>query len=163
MCASTESIPFLSIKRRAALETRRRTQRFSVSTQTRRHCRFGRNLRLVLLLAWETLLPTLGFLPVTSQTRSMMTLRYCLTAVRWALGLRAQVGLRPHLARKGGGNPSDLPVSEDRKNGPNSAKLQIIACCPVFNQDSCSRKRWASSAAMQPVPALVIAWRYTWS
>ena len=28
---------------------------------------------------------------------------------------------------------------------------------------SCSRKRCASSAAMQPVPALVIAWRYTWS
>src|SRR5690606_41872134 len=26
-----------------------------------------------------------------------------------------------------------------------------------------SRKRWASRAAMQPVPALVIAWRYTWS
>jgi hypothetical protein len=28
---------------------------------------------------------------------------------------------------------------------------------------SCSRKRWASSAAMQPVPALVMACRYTWS
>ena len=27
----------------------------------------------------------------------------------------------------------------------------------------CSRKRCASSAAMQPVPALVMAWRYTWS
>ena len=24
---------------------------------------------------------------------------------------------------------------------------------------SCSKKRWASSAAMQPVPALVMAWR----
>jgi hypothetical protein len=24
---------------------------------------------------------------------------------------------------------------------------------------SCSRKRWASNAAMHPVPALVIAWR----
>jgi hypothetical protein len=47
---------------------------------------------LVLLLAWETLFPTMGFLPVTSQTRAMRTLRYFLTAVRWALGLFAQVG-----------------------------------------------------------------------
>jgi stearoyl-CoA desaturase (delta-9 desaturase) len=73
--ASTASMPFLSIRRRAALETRRRTQRFSLSTQKRRYCRFGRNRRLVLLLAWETLFPTMGFLPVTSQTRAMWTLR----------------------------------------------------------------------------------------
>ena len=38
-------------------------------------CRFGRNVRLVLLLAWETLLPTMGFLPVTSHTRAIGTLR----------------------------------------------------------------------------------------
>jgi len=31
---------------------------------------------LVLLLAWETLFPTMGPLPVTSQTRAMWTLRY---------------------------------------------------------------------------------------
>src|SRR6478672_6943000 len=74
MSASTLSIPFLSIRRRAALETRRRTQRFSVSTQKRRYCRFGRNRRLVLLLAWETLFPTIGPLPVTSHTRAMWTL-----------------------------------------------------------------------------------------
>src|SRR4029079_13160162 len=67
-------MPFLSIRRRAALETRRRTQRFSVSTQKRRYCRFGRNRRLVLLLAWETLFPTIGPLPVTSHTRAMGTL-----------------------------------------------------------------------------------------
>src|SRR4051812_50127028 len=71
MSASTESMPFLSIRRRAALETRRRTQRFSVSTQKRRYCRFTSNRRLVLLLAWETLFPTIGPLPVTSQTRAM--------------------------------------------------------------------------------------------
>src|ERR1700709_1750380 len=64
-------MPFLSISRSAAPETRRRTQRFSVSTQKRRYCRFGRNRRLVLLLAWETLFPTIGPLPVTSQTRDM--------------------------------------------------------------------------------------------
>jgi len=28
------------------------------------------------LLAWETLFPTMGPLPVTSQTRAMWTLRY---------------------------------------------------------------------------------------
>ena len=59
----------------AALETRRRTQRFSLSTQKRRYCRLGRKRRLVLLLAWETLLPTMGFLPVTSHTRAIGTLR----------------------------------------------------------------------------------------
>ena len=56
-------MPFLSIRRTAALVTRRRTQRFSLSTQKRRYCRFGRNRRLVLLLAWETLFPTIGPLP----------------------------------------------------------------------------------------------------
>jgi hypothetical protein len=29
----------------------------------------GRKRRLVLLLAWETLLPTIGFFPVTSHSR----------------------------------------------------------------------------------------------
>src|SRR5215217_3434577 len=74
MSASTVSMPFLSIRRNAALETRRRTKRFSLSTQKRRYCRFGRNRRLVLLLAWETLFPTIGPLPVTSQTRAIGTL-----------------------------------------------------------------------------------------
>src|SRR3954468_8232595 len=74
MSASTASMPFLSIRRTAALETRRRTKRFSLSTQKRRYCRFGRNRRLVLLLAWETLFPTIGPLPVTSQTRAIGTL-----------------------------------------------------------------------------------------
>src|SRR5438270_7630917 len=67
-------MPFLSIRRRPALEMRRRTQRFSLSTQKRRYCRFGRNRRLVLLLAWETLFPTIGPLPVTSQTRAIAAL-----------------------------------------------------------------------------------------
>src|SRR5215207_7269864 len=74
-------MPFLSIRRNAALETRRRTQRFSVSTQKRRYCRFTRNRRLVLLLAWETLFPTIGPLPVTSHTRAIYALQYFLTAV----------------------------------------------------------------------------------
>src|ERR1700755_1161062 len=72
--ARTTSMPFLSIRRSAALVMRRRTQRFSLSTQKRRYCRLGRNRRLVLLLAWETLFPTIGPLPVTSHTRAMWTL-----------------------------------------------------------------------------------------
>src|SRR5580704_16446881 len=52
------------------------TQRFSVSTQKRCVCRFGRKRRRFLLLAWETRLPTAGFFPVTSQTRDIhLTLR----------------------------------------------------------------------------------------
>src|SRR5690606_33853611 len=64
-------MPFLSIERSADVLTRRRTQRFSLSTQKRRDCRLGKKRRLVLLLAWETLLPTIGFLPVTWHTRAM--------------------------------------------------------------------------------------------
>src|SRR5690606_15373408 len=44
-----------------------------LSTQNRRDCRLGRKRRLVLLLACETLLPTIGPLPVTWQTRAMDT------------------------------------------------------------------------------------------
>jgi hypothetical protein len=65
-------MPFLSIKRKAALETRKRTQRFSLSTQKRRYCRLGMNRRRVLLWAWETLFPDMGFLPVTSHTFAMI-------------------------------------------------------------------------------------------
>src|SRR5574340_432667 len=73
--ARTDSMPFLSMVRSAALDKRRRTQRFSLSTQNRRYCRLGRKRRLVLLLAWETLFPTMGFLPVTTHTRAMMLLQ----------------------------------------------------------------------------------------
>src|SRR3954470_17664116 len=95
MSASTASMPFLSIRRTAALETRRRTKRFSLSTQKRRYCRFGRNRRLVLLLAWETLFPTIGPLPVTSHTRAMKHSSFLVQRPEGP----------PHLARKGGGNP----------------------------------------------------------
>src|ERR1700674_5932384 len=65
-------MPFLSMVRRAALLTRRLIQRFSLSSQNRRYCKFGRNRRLVLLFAWETLFPVIGFLPVIWQTRAMV-------------------------------------------------------------------------------------------
>src|SRR5436305_683769 len=45
--AITESIPFLSIVRRAWAETRSLIQRFSLATQKRRSCRFGMNRRRV--------------------------------------------------------------------------------------------------------------------
>jgi len=107
-------MPFLSIRRKAALETRRRTQRFSLSTQKRRYCRFGKNRRLVLLLAWETLFPTMGPLPVTSQTRAMWTLRYFLNSwcqMSFAKSTKACMAasdvsfaklkaVQPHLARR---------------------------------------------------------------
>src|SRR6476646_7427375 len=71
MSCSTASMPSLSITRRPALDRRSETQRFSDSTKMRRLCRFGRKRRLVLLFAWETLLPTIGFFPVTWQTRAI--------------------------------------------------------------------------------------------
>src|SRR3954467_5484874 len=69
----TTSMPLLSIVRRPWLDTRRLIQRFSLGTQKRRSCRFGCHLRLVLLLAWETLLPESAFFPVTWQTLDMRT------------------------------------------------------------------------------------------
>src|SRR4029077_9786543 len=52
------------------------TQRFSVSSQNRCVCRFGRKRRRFLLLAWETRSPPAGFLQVPSQTRDIrITLR----------------------------------------------------------------------------------------
>src|SRR3954467_12619801 len=69
----TTSMPLLSIVRRPWLDTRRLIQRFSLGTQKRRSCRFGSQRRLVLLLAWETLLPESAFFPVTWQTLDMRT------------------------------------------------------------------------------------------
>jgi hypothetical protein len=58
-------MPFLSIVRMALPDTRRLTQRFSVSSQKRCVCRFGRKRRRLRLLACYTVLPLIGFLPVT--------------------------------------------------------------------------------------------------
>src|SRR5690348_7696295 len=65
-------MPFLSMVRRAWLDTRSFTQRFSAGTQNLRSCRFGSQRRLVLLLACDTLLPLRTLLPVTWHTRAMM-------------------------------------------------------------------------------------------
>src|SRR5580658_1385584 len=77
-------MPFFSTVRMPLVVSRRVTQRFSVSTQNRCVCRFGRKRRRFLLLAWETRLPTAGFLPVTSQTRDIQTTLYI--SVTWDRG-----------------------------------------------------------------------------
>src|SRR5207344_3345678 len=63
------SMPFFSMVRRPRVDTRRETQRRSVSSQKRWVWRLGRKRRRFLLLAWETRFPTATLLPVTSQTR----------------------------------------------------------------------------------------------
>src|SRR4029078_12657396 len=64
-------MPLRSMVRSPCWDKRMLTQRFSLSTQKRRYCRFGRKRRRVLLLAWETLFPSIGFLPATPHTRDM--------------------------------------------------------------------------------------------
>src|SRR5690606_26187574 len=61
-------MPFLSMVRSAAVETRSLTQRFSEATQKRRSWRLGWKRRRVLRLECETLLPVVVRLPVTWQT-----------------------------------------------------------------------------------------------
>ena len=63
--ANTTSIPRLSIMRMPLEVSRNDTKRFSLSTQKRWLCKFGRNRRLVRFFAWETLLPVAGRFPVT--------------------------------------------------------------------------------------------------
>src|SRR6516164_3598022 len=65
-------MPFLSMVRRAWVETLSLIQRFSLGTQKRRSCRFGSQRRRVLLLACDTLLPDCARLPVTWQTLAIV-------------------------------------------------------------------------------------------
>src|SRR5688572_28394734 len=71
--ARTESMPFLSMVRRPAVERRSFTQRFSLATQNRRSCRFERKRQRVLFIACDTLLPVVVRLPVTWQTLDVRT------------------------------------------------------------------------------------------
>src|SRR5688500_11792507 len=65
--------PTCSTERRPCVETRSFTLVPRASESKVTFCRFGRNVRFVLLLAWETLLPTCRPLPVSSQTRDMVS------------------------------------------------------------------------------------------
>src|ERR1700684_4082462 len=69
--ATTTSTPRFSMVRKPRVETRRLTKRFSDSSQNRWLCKLGRNRRRLRLFACETVLPVLGPLPVTWQTRDM--------------------------------------------------------------------------------------------
>src|SRR3954451_3213300 len=66
------SPPTCSTDLRPCVETRSFTLEPSASESKVTFCKLGRNVRLVLLLAWETLFPTCRPLPVSSQTRDMV-------------------------------------------------------------------------------------------
>ena len=59
--------PLCSTERRPCVETRNLKLRSSFSLSSVTFCRFGKNVRLVLLFAWLTLWPTWRPLPVSSQ------------------------------------------------------------------------------------------------
>ena len=96
MSARTESIPFLSIIRIPLVERRNLTQRPSLSTQNRWVCKFGRNLRRVLLCACETLFPATGRLPVTWHTLDIVKFLVFVYYV-WAAYLNRKVYGRQYI------------------------------------------------------------------
>src|SRR6185437_5935425 len=90
--------PTCSTERRPCVETRSLMLVLSVSEMSVTFCRFGRNVRFVLLLAWETLLPTCRPLPVSSQTRDMVSI--LIFRVRTLGSVRAPPVSRLGLARQ---------------------------------------------------------------
>src|SRR5438552_1758099 len=66
------SPPTCSTDLRPCVDTRSLTLVPSASEIKVTFCKLGRNVRLVLLLAWETLFPTCRPLPVSSHTRDMV-------------------------------------------------------------------------------------------
>src|SRR5258708_40363771 len=69
--ATATSTPRFAMVRKPRVDTRRLTKRFSDSSQKRWLCKLGRKRRRLRLFACETVLPVLGPLPVTWQTRDM--------------------------------------------------------------------------------------------
>jgi hypothetical protein len=69
-----------------------------------------------LLLAWETLFPTMGPLPVTSHTRAMWTLRYSKSAVTGdryrPLQTTFDLASASPRQEKGGGIPPPITLAE---------------------------------------------------
>src|ERR1700752_2375802 len=139
--ATTLSRPFFSMVRMPLVVRRSVTQRFSVSSQKRCVCRFGRKRRRFLLLAWETRLPTAGFLPVTSQTRdihaTLREIRYLEVSPDGPARLRAGLytspaagsqGARVRKGVRGRGDqcrvcPPAWGPSESRVRAPNANNL----------------------------------------
>ena len=105
------------------------------SITTRTTWRFGFQMRRVLLLAWETLFPTIGPLPVTSHTRAMWTL--FLEQLAPAQSWRLQVFCSLTSPENGWRYPGS---AADCETAPCSAKPAIIAC------------RWFPDNAARPGP-----------
>src|SRR5688500_13114689 len=102
--ARTASMPFLSMVRRAAVERRSFTQRFSLATQNRRSCRLGRKRRRVLFMACETLLPVVVRLPVTWHTRDITHLeKVCASLGQGGGGPDADTRSNARITRHGSG------------------------------------------------------------
>src|SRR6478735_10362132 len=100
-------------------------QRFSLGTQNLRSCRFGSQRRLVLLLAWETLLPESAFFPVTWQTLDMRTsqisfpsLARTAAAQRRRCATRCWKGLAGRRGRTGYRDPRGPGTGRDRLSEP---------------------------------------------
>src|SRR6056297_2649473 len=75
--------------------------------------RFGKNRRLVLLLAWLTLLPDIGPLPVSSQTRDMGVSSFlCQRCICWRRRSRCGKGVG-----SGAPRPEILAGDTDRARG----------------------------------------------
>src|SRR4051794_33513640 len=90
--------PTCSTERRPCVDTRSLTLWPRASEISVTFCRFGRNVRFVLLLAWETLCPTCRPLPVSSQTRDMVFFLIFVCRTAWAR--RAPPVSRLSLARQ---------------------------------------------------------------
>ena len=72
LTSQLSSPPTCSTERSPCADTRSFTLVPSASEISVTFCRLGRNVRLVLLLAWDTLFPTIRPLPVSSQMRAIV-------------------------------------------------------------------------------------------
>jgi hypothetical protein len=83
MSLRTFSMPCLSMILMPRVVTRRRTKRLTLSNQKRLCCKLGRKRLLVLLLAWETLFPTIGPLPVIGHFLAIIVLSILSFSLKW--------------------------------------------------------------------------------
>ena len=118
--------PRWSTVRSAAADTRSRKDRPNTSEINVTSFRFGRNRRFVLLLAWETLFPTIGRLPLSSHTRDMSLSH---PRNRWGAGL----GTSPQNSVRGAYGESRCASRQSLRPpaDPSLAGPQFRACDPL--------------------------------
>src|SRR6056297_1551887 len=133
LARNPSSPPRASTVRRAEADTRRRNVRPSASDISAVSFRFGRNRRLVLLLAWLTLLPTIGPFPVSSQRRDIASpfvwlgapIAPAAWAPAWSGGARKIVcghyrprrdPSSPHRLPRSGSKPQGTMVTDPRRD-----------------------------------------------